>query len=92
MDRLLINNFARLCDALHLRKTPSEVPFFTLWNQKRIILNSRKLTQVAKVNFRHIQLTCDHRLCRLALGGETVKNLCRLPYEFEIDQRQRKSS
>ena len=31
-------------------------------------------------------------LCRLALGGQTVKNLRRLAYEFEIDQSQRKSS
>ena len=29
-------------------------------------------------------------LCRLALGGQTVKNLRRLAYEFELDQSQRK--
>ena len=31
-------------------------------------------------------------LCRRALGGQTVKNLRRLTYEFELDQSQRKSS
>ena len=31
-------------------------------------------------------------LCRLALGGQTVKNLRRLAYEFELDQSQRKLS
>ena len=31
-------------------------------------------------------------LCRLALGGQTVKNLRPLAYEFELDQSQRKST
>ena len=31
-------------------------------------------------------------LCRLALGGQTVKNLRRLAYKFELDQRQCKPS
>ena len=31
------------------------------------------------------------KLCRLALGGQTVKRLRRLAYEFELDQSQRKS-
>ena len=31
-------------------------------------------------------------LCRLTLGGQTVKNLRRLAYEFELDQSQRKST
>ena len=29
-------------------------------------------------------------LCRLVLGKQTVKNLRRLAYEFELDQSQRK--
>ena len=31
-------------------------------------------------------------LCRLVLGGQTVKNLCLLASKFELDQSQRKSS
>ena len=31
-------------------------------------------------------------LCRLALGGQTVKNLCLLVSKFELDQSQRKST
>ena len=31
-------------------------------------------------------------LCRLALGGQTVKNLRRLASKFELDQSQRKST
>ena len=31
-------------------------------------------------------------VCRLALGGQMVKNFRRLAYEFELDQNQRKSS
>ena len=31
-------------------------------------------------------------LCRLTLGGQTVKNLRRLAYEFELEQNKRKSS
>ena len=27
-------------------------------------------------------------LCQLALGGQTVKNLLRLSYEFELDRSQ----
>ena len=31
-------------------------------------------------------------LCQLASGGQTVKNVRGLTYEFELDQSQRKSS
>ena len=31
-------------------------------------------------------------LCRLALGGQTMKNLRRLACKFELDQSQRKST
>ena len=37
------------------------------------------------------RLASSH-LCRLALGGQTVKNLRRLAYELELDQSQRKPS
>ena len=36
----------------------------------------------------HIQFICN----QLAFGGQTVKNLRRLAYEFELDQSQRKST
>ena len=40
----------------------------------------------------HIYSWLAINLCRLALGGQTAKNLRRLAYEFELDQSQCKSS
>ena len=52
------------------------------------LVSSRKSQKA--VNFTHVQMTCDFiNLCRLALGGQMEKNLRRLAYEFELDQRQR---
>ena len=57
------------------------------WVAKRI----RKFTQVAKSRKFHAY-TVDFaiNLCRLAMGGQTVKIFRRLAYEFELDASQRK--
>ena len=58
---------------------------------KRIRKSARKLTQVAKSRKFHAYTDdLPINLCRLALGGQTVKNLLRLTYEFELDQSRRK--
>ena len=58
-------------------------------------------SQVAKTRKFHVYHWLVHfynnrllaiNLCRLALGGQTVKNLCLLAFKFELDQSQRKST
>ena len=66
------------------------------WVAKRIRKSARKFTQVAKSHEFHAYTVDLHQLAinlrRLALGGQNVKILRRLAYEFEFDQSQRKSS
>ena len=51
------------------------------WAAKRIRKSAHKFTQVAKSRKFHAY-TVDFQLtCRLALGGQTVKNLGQLAYE-----------
>ena len=44
------------------------------------------------LNFTQLYSWLANSLCRLALGGQTVENLHRLAYEFELYQSHRKSS
>ena len=49
--------------------------------------SSRKKSQIPRI-YRLLAIN----LCRLALGGQTVKNLRRLAYKFELHQSQHTSS
>ena len=58
-----------------------------------VINNSaRRLASRNKSKISRVYSWLVIKFCRLALGGQTVKNLRRFSYEFELDQSQRKST